>query len=476
MLCQGDSVGIFQVESRAQMATLPRLRPRCFYDLVVEVALIRPGPIQGGSVHPYLRRRNGAEPVTYLHPCFEPSLAKTLGVPLFQEQLMQMAIDAAGFSAAEADQLRQAMGSKRSALRMERLRARLYDGMAKRGITAQVADTVWEQLAAFSNFGFPESHSVSFAYLVYVSAWLKLHYPAAFLAALLNSQPMGFWAPHSLVADARRHGVVVLGPVLNESEACASLEPAPPSRVAANPGPVVRLGLSSVKGIGAELAEKIAAGRPYVDMEDLVCRSDIGRPGLESLATSGALAGLGNRHLSRREALWAAGAAALARPDRLPGTIVGTDAPPLPGMDEIEQMSADLQTLGLSPGSSPMAFIREKLTARGVVPNAELVQVGDGAKVIVAGVVTHRQRPATAGGTTFFNLEDETGLVNVICSPGCWTRYRKQARSAVVLLVRGRLERAEGADPRAPSSSNVVAEYLEEIDFAMTVGPSRDFH
>jgi error-prone DNA polymerase len=490
LLCRGDSVGIFQVESRAQMATLPRLRPHCFYDLVVEVALIRPGPIQGGSVHPYLRRRNGAEPVTYLHPCFERSLAKTLGVPLFQEQLMQMAIDAAGFSAAEADQLRQAMGSKRSASRMERLRARLYAGMAERGITGQVADTIWEQLAAFANFGFPESHSVSFAYLVYVSAWLKLHYPAAFLAALLNSQPMGFWAPHTLVADARRHGVVVCGPDVNRSEASASLEPAD------QPGcsdPLVRLGLASVKGIGAELAEKIAAGRPYADMEDLARRSGVGRPGLESLATSGALAGLGDRArhqggavagargtggglLSRREALWAAGAAAEARPDRLPGTVVGTDAPVLPEMDEIEEMSADLQTLGLSPGSSPMAFAREKLTARGVVPNAELVRVPDGAKVLVAGVVTHRQRPATAGGTTFLNLEDETGLVNVICSPGCWTRYRTAARSAVVLLVRGRLERGEGADPRAPSSSNVVAEYLEEIDFAMAVGPSRDFH
>jgi error-prone DNA polymerase len=492
MLCRGDSVGIFQVESRAQMATLPRLRPRCFYDLVVEVALIRPGPIQGGSVHPYLRRRNGVEPVTYLHPCFERSLAKTLGVPLFQEQLMQMAIDAAGFSAAEADQLRQAMGSKRSASRMERLRTRLYDGMAERGITGQVADTIWEQLAAFANFGFPESHSVSFAYLVYVSAWLKLHYPAALLAALLNSQPMGFWAPHTLVADSRRHGVVVFGPDVSKSEATASLEPAPVLEAVAGPGPVVRLGLASVKGIGPELAEKIAAGRPYLDMEDLVCRSGIGRPALESLATSGALAGLGSParahsvptasarrrggRLSRREALWAAGAAALARPDRLPGTIVGTDAPLLPEMNEVEEMSADLQTLGLSPGSSPIAFIRTKLAARGVVPNADLVGVDDGARVLVAGVVTHRQRPATAGGTTFLNLEDETGLVNVICSPGCWTRYRKAARSAVVLLVRGRLERGEGADPLAPPSSNVVAEYLEEIDFAMAVGPSRDFH
>ncbi len=485
LLCRGDSVGIFQVESRAQMATLPRLRPRCFYDIVVEVALIRPGPIQGGSVHPYLRRRNGAEPVTYLHPCFEHSLAKTLGVPLFQEQLMQMAIDAAGFSAAEADQLRQAMGSKRSASRMERLRARLYEGMAEREITGQVADTIWEQLAAFANFGFPESHSVSFAYLVYVSAWLKLHYPAAFLAALLNSQPMGFWAPHTLVADARRHGVVVFGPDVNKSEASASLEPADQ---AGCPGPVVRLGLGAVKKIGAELAEKIAAGRPYTDMEDLVRRSGVGRLGLESLATSGALAGLGDQArprsaapgapgaLSRRAALWAAGAAAEARPERLPGTVVGTDAPALCEMDEIEEMSADLQTLGLSPGSSPMAFAREKLATRGVVPNAELVGMPDGAKVLVAGVVTHRQRPATAGGTTFLNLEDETGLVNVICSPGCWTRYRTAARSALVLLVRGRLERGEGADPLAPSSSNVVAEYLEEIDFAMAVGPSRDFH
>ncbi len=488
MLCRGDSVGIFQVESRAQMATLPRLRPRCFYDLVVEVALIRPGPIQGGSVHPYLRRRNGTEAVTYLHPCFEHSLAKTLGVPLFQEQLMQMAIDAAGFSAAEADQLRQAMGAKRSASRMERLRSRLYEGMAGRGITGKVADAVWEQLAAFSNFGFPESHSVSFAYLVYVSAWLKLHYPAAFLAALLNSQPMGFWAPHTLVADARRHGVVVLGPDVNKSEAGASLEPGAP-------GPLVRLGLASVKGIGHDLAAVTAAGRPYGDMEELVCQSGIGRPGLEALATSGALASLGAtparaghdsgapstagtaaRPLTRREALWAAGAAAEARPGRLLGTVVGTNAPRLPDMDEIEEMSADLQTLGLSPGSDPMAFARGKLAGRGVVPNAELVKVPDGAKVLVAGVVTHRQRPATAGGTTFLNLEDETGLVNVICSPGCWARYRKPARSAVVLLVRGRLERGEGADKEAPSSSNVVAEYLEEIDLAMTLSPSRDFH
>ncbi len=225
MLCRADSIGVFQVESRAQMATLPRLKPRTFYDLVVEVALIRPGPIQGGSVHPYIRRRNGQEPVTYLHPLLEPSLAKTLGVPLFQEQLMQMAIDVAGFTPGEADQLRQAMGSKRSRERMERLRSRLYEGMAERGITAEVADQIFDKLAAFANFGFPESHSVSFAYLVYSSSWIKLHYPAAFCAALLNAQPMGFYSPHTLVQDARRHGVEVFTPDINRSGVKAVLEP-----------------------------------------------------------------------------------------------------------------------------------------------------------------------------------------------------------------------------------------------------------
>ena len=227
MLCRADSVGVFQVESRAQMATLPRLRPRTFYDLVVEVALIRPGPIQGGSVHPYIRRRNGREPVTYLHPLLEPALKKTLGVPLFQEQMMQIAIDVAGFSPGEADQLRQAMGSKRSTERMEALRGRLYEGMARNGIVGTVADQVYEKLSAFANFGFPESHSVSFAYLVYSSSWMKLHYPAAFCAALLNSQPMGFYSPNTLVADARRHGVTVLGPDVNASAAKATLAALP---------------------------------------------------------------------------------------------------------------------------------------------------------------------------------------------------------------------------------------------------------
>ncbi|MGO9911498.1 MAG: error-prone DNA polymerase, partial [Acidimicrobiales bacterium] len=475
MLCRGDSVGVFQVESRAQMATLPRLQPRTFYDLVVEVALIRPGPIQGGSVHPYIRRRNGFEPVTFLHPVFERSLAKTLGVPLFQEQLMEMAIDAAGFSAAEADQLRQAMGSKRSAARMERLRERLFAGMAERGIVGEIAEEIWDKLRAFANFGFPESHSVSFAYLVYVSAWLKLKYPAAFLAALLNSQPMGFWAPHTLVADARRHGVVVRGPEVNRSEALASLERVDPSR----PEPAVRLGIASVKGVGEELAGVIAAGRPYEDLEDLARRSGAGKGVLEALSTAGAVSELsrfpGSGGLSRREALWISGAASESRPDRLPGTVVGTVVPVLPEMTPFEELTADLKTLGLSPESSPMAFAREALTARGAVTIASLLEAEDGSRVTIAGIVTHRQRPATAGGVTFLNIEDETGLLNVICSTGLWVRYRKVARSAVVMLVRGRLERADGGNREALSSANLIAEYLEGVDFPSVSVSSRDF-
>jgi len=477
MLCAADSVGVFQVESRAQMATLPRLAPREFYDLVVEVALIRPGPIQGGSVHPYIRRRNGDEEVTYLHPLLERSLAKTLGVPLFQEQLMQMAVDVAGFTAAEADQLRQAMGAKRSSERMERLRGRLYQGMAERGITGEIADRIYEKLAAFANFGFPESHSVSFAYLVYASAWLKLHYPAAFLAALLNAQPMGFWSPNTLVADARRHGVVVHGPDVNLSAATATLEPAKdgeraeetgslagwePLRVAG--GWAVRLGLGYVRSLGEELAERVAEGRPYASMADLVRRTGVGEGQVEALATAGAFGSLG---LERRAALWAAGAVAQARADRLPGTAVGAEAPRLPGMSPVELGAADLWATGLSSDSHPVQFARERLDELGAVAAEGLAVVPPGSRVLVGGVVTHRQRPATASGTTFLNIEDETGLINVICSKGVWARYKRVGRSAAALLVRGRLERVEGV-------INVIADQLRPLPLAASTR-SRDF-
>ena len=487
MLCRADSIGVFQVESRAQMATLPRLRPRTFYDLVVEVALIRPGPIQGGSVHPYIRRRNGQEPVTYLHPRLENSLAKTLGVPLFQEQLMQMAIDVAGFSAAEADQLRQAMGSKRSTERMERLRARLYEGMAERGIVGPVADEIFAKLAAFANFGFPESHSVSFAYLVYSSAWFKLHHPAAFCAGLLNAQPMGFYSPHTLVADAARHGVEVRTPCINASGAEATLEapsddPDGPSndpdgagpalRDEGDPGtwgcggPVVRLGIGSVRGIGGELADRIADGRPYTSMEDVARRNGLTLPQIEALATAGAFTDL-TPGGDRRRDLWTAGAVAQSGPDRLAGIVTGDRPPSLPGMDQRETALADLWATGVAPNGHPTRFVREELARLGAVVAGDLPRRSDGSRVLVGGVVTHRQRPATAGGTTFLNLEDETGLINVVVSKGCWAHHRRLVQSASALLIRGRLETAEGV-------TNVIAEKISLLPLPVTMG-SRDF-
>jgi error-prone DNA polymerase len=454
MLCAADSVGVFQVESRAQMATLPRLRPRTFFDLVIEVAIIRPGPIQGGSVHPYIRRRHGREPVTYLHPLLKPALEKTLGVPLFQEQLMQIAVDVAGFTPADADELRIAMGSKRSKERMLRLRDRLMTGMAERDVTPEVAEQIYEKLVAFANFGFPESHSVSFAYLVYASAWLKLRYPAAFLAGLLNSQPMGFYAPASLVEDARRHGVVVRGVDINASAADATLEP----------DGAVRLGLAYVRSLSNAVAERIAAGRPYASMADLVRRAAPAERQVEALATAGAFGCFG---LDRRSALWAAGAVAAGTADRLDGVVVGAEAPPLPAMTALEETVADVWATGV-PERHVVAFARDRLDAVGAVDAVTLRTLPDRTRVWVGGAVIHRQRPATAGGTTFVNLEDETGHINVICSPGVWRRYRRVATGARGLLVRGRLESAEGV-------ANVVADRIEPLTVEAAV-PSRDFH
>jgi error-prone DNA polymerase len=391
---------VFQVESRAQMATLPRLKPRVFYDLVVEVALIRPGPIQGGSVHPYIRRRNGQERVTYLHPLLQPALEKTLGVPLFQEQMMQIAIDVAGFTAADADELRQAMGSKRSHERMQRLKGRFYTGMAKRGITGEVADQIWDKLDAFANFGFPESHSVSFSYLVYISAWLKYHYPAAFCAALLNAQPMGFWAPHTLVADARRHGVTVKNVDINASDWKARVDT----------DGSLRLGISYVRSIGEDLAKTIAEGRPYSSVDDVIRRCGLTKTHAEALATSGAFTCF---EPSRRKTLWTAGASANTGQGTLPGMTVGGNAPDLPEMTKKETAAADLWSTSMMTDSSPMEFVRPLLDERGVLTAEALKTAPHGRRVMVAGVVTHRQRPATAEGVTFLNLEDETGLVNV---------------------------------------------------------------
>jgi error-prone DNA polymerase len=465
MLCEADTVGVFQVESRAQMATLPRLRPREFYDLVVEVALIRPGPIQGGSVYPYMRRRRGDEAPYLPHPSMRQALGKTLGVPLFQEQMMQIAIDCAGFSATEADRLRQAMSSKRAPERIEELRARLLEGMAARGIPLETAEDIYHKILAFSSYGFPESHAISFAYLVYASAWLKCYYPAAFTAALLRAQPMGFYSPASLISDARRHGVEVRGVDVNASGARAVLESSanpsifmhngscPPvvsvNLVSSSPvlpvpsgQPAIRVGLSEVRGLGSNAAAAIVAGQPYADLEDFARRTALPRPVLEALATAGAFGCFG---LSRREALWAAGAAATIRPGQLPGTTVGLVAPPLPAMSAAEVTFADMWATGTYGNTHPIAHIREHLAQRDVVPAADLRTASTGAVITVGGLVTHRQQPGTARGVVFLSLEDETGMANVICPPAVWRRHRKIGIEASALLVTGRVERLDGA-------------------------------
>jgi error-prone DNA polymerase len=475
MLCAADSIGVFQVESRAQMATLPRLRPREFYDLVVEIALIRPGPIQGGAVHPYMRRRAGKEAAVPPHPTLAEPLERTLGVPLFQEQVMQMAVAAAGFAPEQADRLRRAMSSKRSAERMRELRDQLMSGMAAKGITGELAEDIYAKLHAFASYGFPESHSISFAYLVYASSYLKRHYPAAFTTALLGNQPMGFYSPASLIGDARRHGVTVRGPDVNVSSVKAALEPAPPGPyrprhefASAIPQPAIRLGLGAVRDLGEAGARRVAAERdgdeelgikgdgPYLDLEDFVRRTALPRAALEALATAGAFGCFG---LTRRQALWRAGALAGTHAGQLPGTSGADRVPELPAMTVIEQTFADLWSAGASPDSHPVAHLRERLDATGHLRIEQLAGVPDGGSVRVAGVVTHRQRPPTAGGVCFLSLEDETGLANIVCSPGVWERHKKVALGHAGLRISGRLERSD----HGRGAINIVAVRLEPL-------------
>ncbi|BCT77247.1 error-prone DNA polymerase [Sinomonas cyclohexanicum] len=517
MLCRADSVGVFQVESRAQMSTLPRLRPRRFYDLVVEIALIRPGPIQGGAVHPYIRRRAGEERITYPHPLLEPVLERTLGVPLFQEQLMQMAMAIGGCTAEDADLLRRAMGSKRGVEKIGSLKEKLFAGMAANGLSLEEAKAIYTQIAAFADFGFAESHSISFAVLVYASSWLKLHYPGAFLAALLRAQPMGFYSPQTLVADARRHGVTVLRPDILRSQADACLEEleeahdgagspdavGPPGagdphgpaagldacleRVQPPVGPfdpqasdetaahrrdasrAVRLGLAGVRGIGHDLAERIVAereaGGPFRELSELSRRTGLTAEQLEALASAAALDSLG---LTRREALWQSGAAALERPGQLPGSQPYVQPPLLPELGEEDAVAYDLWATGIATDDHPLRHARGRLDARGVLRIDQLRAAEPGSRIEAAGVVTHRQRPQTAQGVTFMNLEDETGILNVVCSIGVWTRYRRVAQAAPAMVIRGMLERSkEGV-------TNLVADRLEALPLKAKTS-SRDF-
>ncbi|WP_246394752.1 error-prone DNA polymerase [Corynebacterium anserum] len=493
MLCRGDAVGVFQVESRAQMNTLPRLRPRVFFDLVVQVALIRPGPIQGGSVHPYIRRRNGLEPVTFDHPCLEAALAKTLGIPLFQEQLMQVVVDAAGFSSAEADTLRRAMGAKRSPQRMDALRTRFYQGLAEtNGITGEVAERLWEKITAFAAYGFPESHAQSFASLVYYSAWFKYHYPAEFCVALLRAQPMGFYSPQSLIADARRHGVQILPVHINESG--VQPDTVVPhgtqgeargvhglGRGSGEPIGAIRLGLTAVKGITKETAERIVDVRTrrggYRSISDLSREAGLSVAQVEQLARAGALEPLG---MSRRQAVWAAGIAATERPGMLPGTSQ-LDAPALPGMSMFELAAADMATTGITPHEHPVALLRSYLDVwherkgggPAVVASEQLLHIPDGTRVRVAGVVTHRQRPLTAGGVVFLGMEDETGLANIMISRGLWARHKVVALSSRLVVIRGIVHNAEGA---ASVSADLIEPVEPELEWARQLEVrARDF-
>jgi len=513
MICRADTVGVFQIESRAQMAMLPRLAPRTFYDLVIEVAIVRPGPIQGGMVHPYLRRRQGIEPVTYPSPAVREVLARTLGVPIFQEQVMQLAIVAAGFSAGEADQLRRSMAAWRRKGGLWHFEERLVAGMRERGYPEPFARQIFQQILGFGEYGFPESHAASFALLVYVSAWLKRHAPAAFAAALLDAQPMGFYAPSQLVQDARRHGVEVRPADVTASDWNCTLEPparpddagtpsrghrrapAPPvplapatlaaaqsrSRYEAAPvevplapwgrgGPALRLGLRLVSGLAEEAARRIVAARaqaPFADVDDLALRARLDRRALDCLAAADALAPIAGH---RRHARWrVTGIEPL--PPVLAGTRIEETAPRLPAPREGEEIAADYARLGLTLRRHPLALLRGQLARRRLVTAEQVRTLPHGRLARAAGIVTCRQRPETASGVVFITMEDETGCVNVVVWRHLIERQRREVLGARLLGVYGRIER-EGEVVHLVAGRLVdLSELLGPLDT-----PSRDFH
>jgi error-prone DNA polymerase len=470
MICKADTIGLFQIESRAQMNTLPRLQPRQFYDLVVEVALIRPGPIQGEMVHPYLRRRRGEEPVTYLHPDLEPHLARTLGVPLFQEQGMKIAIEVGGFSPTEADELRRAMAHKRSRKAMDELGQKLIERMTARGFDVSIAERIVKQLTAFADYGFPESHAASFALLVWASAYLKFHFTPEFTAAILNSQPMGFYSASTLVEDAKRHNVIVRGPCVMSSDWDCTLEPISP--LTAPPHEVhpfaMRVGLRYVRGLGERtkpLISKAISPRPR-SIVDFVRRSGLDEGQLLSLAHAGAFDALESE---RRRAIWEVMRLARlpAGPLDLPGLEV--DAPKLPDQSEAELVAADFLRVGLTPRDHPMSFLRGELDARGVVAAGALAKCSR-REVKVAGLVICRQRPATAKGFVFLTLEDEGGMVNIVVEPKLFDRQRRAIVSNAALEIEGELERQQDV-------INIKARNIRALSLPWAPGAkSHDFH
>ena len=439
MIRRADTIGTFQIESRAQMATLPRMKPERFYDLVVEVAIIRPGPITGKLVHPYLERRAGRQPVVYPHPSLEPILSRTLGVPLFQEQLLRIAMTAAGFSGGEAEELRRAMGFKRSVERMSRIEEKLVAGMSAQGIGPDAQQEILRGITSFALYGFPESHAASFALIAYASAWLRRHHPAAFLAGLLNAQPMGFYSAATLVQDAQRHGVEVRPIDVARSAWRSALERA------GDAPPAVRLGLCRVAGLREPTAQRLVAERarrPFASAADLAARVRPAREELAALAELGALAGVDPAASTRRSALWQV--SALAREPLLAAARPPDEPSPLPEMSEVEQTLADYRGSGVTTGAHLMAHLREGLDARGVLSAAALRALPDGRFVRTAGHVIVRQRPGTAKGFCFLTLEDETGTSNAVLTPDAFARFRDALHAASLLELAGPLQNVEG--------------------------------
>ncbi len=451
MICKADTVGVFQIESRAQMSMLPRLKPREFYDLVVQIAIVRPGPIQGGMVHPYLKRR-GQDPATITYPseAVKEVLERTLGVPIFQEQVMQLAIKAAGFTPGEADQLRRSMAAWQRKGGLEKFERKLKDGMARNGYAPEFADGIYRQICGFGEYGFPESHSASFAILAYASAWIKCHHPAVFCVALLNSQPMGFYAPAQLVQDARRHGVEVRPPDVNASEWDCTLE-----------GRALRLGLRMVGGLSEVAGRRIVERRPYAAVVDL----DLDRKNLRCLAAAGALQSIAGH---RRLAHWAAAGAERRAPLDAPAA---ETLPVLLAPSEGEDIVADYASVGLTLGRHPLALLRERLNKLRMVAAKDLQRLPHGTTVRVAGLVTCRQRPDTASGVVFVTLEDEAGCINVVVWSSLVERQRRELLGARLLGVHGAIERDGDV-------VHVVARRL--ADHSALVGqldaPARDFH
>ncbi len=437
MISRADTIGVFQVESRAQMSMLPRLRPQMFYDLVIEVAIVRPGPIQGGMVHPYLRRRQGLDPVTYPSDAVKGVLSRTMGVPIFQEQVMQLAIVAAGFTPGEADQLRRSMAAWKRRGGLGHFEQRLVDGMRARGYDESFAYQIFNQIQGFGEYGFPESHAASFALLVYSSAWLKCHEPAAFTCALINSQPMGFYAPAQLVRDARDHGVEVRPINVCNSDWDCTLERRDDGE------PALRLGMRMVKSLGEEAAHRIVAERaaaPFASVQDLGVRAALERRDLEALADAGALRELsGNRHLTFWEVAGSERELPLA-----PVPLAPEGTPLLAPPTEGQNIAADYRSSGLTLGRHPLSLLRAELAAQHVVTAAALRDLPHGRVVRVAGIVTARQRPQSAGGVMFVTLEDETGHVNLIVWERVWSRARRIANNSRLLEVHGLLQKEGG--------------------------------